>query len=34
MSDASACPVNHGATATTNRDWWPEQLDLSGLRAN
>ncbi|MCC6700953.1 MAG: catalase/peroxidase HPI [Fluviicola sp.] len=39
----SKCPVNHGSTtstatttnkntATTNKDWWPNQLDLSVLR--
>ena len=34
MSDAK-CPVTgHGtsANATKNEDWWPNQLDLSGLR--
>ncbi|HKS73929.1 MAG TPA: hypothetical protein VJQ82_12090, partial [Terriglobales bacterium] len=24
----SKCPFNHGASAPTNRDWWPKQLDL------
>ena len=24
----SKCPFSHGATAHTNRDWWPNQLDL------
>ncbi len=24
----SKCPFPHGATAHTNRDWWPNQLDL------
>jgi catalase-peroxidase len=28
---ASKCPFNHGASAPTNRDWWPNQVDLSGL---
>ena len=27
----SKCPFSHGATAQTNRDWWPEQLDLQIL---
>ncbi len=30
MSDESACPVAHGRTRT-NRDWWPDQLDVSRL---
>jgi catalase-peroxidase len=34
MSDPSKCPVTHGARGTTNRDWWPEQLDLGVLRQN
>ena len=25
------CPVMHGADARTNRDWWPNQLNLSTL---
>jgi catalase-peroxidase len=29
MSSESKCPVQHGAR--TNRDWWPNQLDLSVL---
>jgi catalase-peroxidase len=30
---AGKCPVNHGKTqtGTQNRDWWPNQLDLSVL---
>jgi catalase-peroxidase len=29
---ASKCPFNHGAASTaTNRDWWPNQVDLSVL---
>ena len=37
MSDKSICPVIHGANTknkgegTTNRDWWPNQIDLSIL---
>jgi catalase-peroxidase len=27
----SKCPFNHGASAPMNRDWWPNQLDLSVL---
>src|ERR1700761_9650478 len=30
MSDKK-CPVAHGAGARGNRDWWPHQLNLSGL---
>jgi catalase-peroxidase len=32
MSDESKCPVVH--TARTNRDWWPDQLDLAQLHRN
>ncbi|HHZ08607.1 MAG TPA: catalase/peroxidase HPI [Rhizobiales bacterium] len=28
---AGKCPVAHGATGRTHRDWWPNQLDLSVL---
>ena len=37
MSDESKCPVSHGANTrtsgrgTTNRDWWPNQLNLAIL---
>lgn len=34
MSDESKCPVHHARTAgggTTNRDWWPNQLNLDIL---
>jgi len=27
----SKCPFNHGASAPTNRDWWPNQLNLKVL---
>jgi len=27
----SKCPFNHAASGPTNRDWWPNQLDLSVL---
>ena len=28
---AGKCPVVHGGTGPSNRDWWPNQLDLSVL---
>jgi len=33
MATESKCPFNHGATApaTTNRDWWPNQLKVELL---
>jgi len=35
MSDEAKCPVVHrGAEGTTNRDWWPNQLNLRILRQN
>src|SRR5262244_908846 len=27
----SKCPFNHGASAPTNRDWWPKQVNLNAL---
>ncbi len=27
----SKCPFNHGASAPTNRDWWPKQVSLQVL---
>ncbi len=30
-STEAKCPFNHGASAPTNRDWWPNQLNLSVL---
>jgi len=27
----SKCPFNHGASAPTNRDWWPKQVSLDVL---
>ena len=27
----SKCPVAHGASARSNRDWWPNQLNLQAL---
>jgi catalase-peroxidase len=35
MSSEAKCPFNHAASAgTTNRDWWPNQLNLKGLQQN
>src|SRR6266481_3493404 len=31
QSTESKCPFNHGASAPTNRDWWPNQVDLQVL---
>lgn len=31
MTEAK-CPFPHGATGTSNRDWWPGRLDLGVLR--
>jgi catalase-peroxidase len=31
MSDENAIPLHHTAAATTVRQWWPEQLDLTAL---
>jgi catalase-peroxidase len=28
---ASKCPMNHGRGGRSNRDWWPNQLNLQGL---
>ncbi len=30
----SQCPVVHTAGGTSNRDWWPDQLDVGVLSAN
>src|SRR4051812_17575463 len=27
-TNGAKCPFNHGASAPTNRDWWPSQVDL------
>ncbi len=32
--DAAACPVVRSAGGTSNRDWWPDQLDVSVLHTN
>ena len=31
---AGACPVNHGKSGRSNRDWWPKQVDLQLLHRN
>ncbi|TPI40141.1 catalase/peroxidase HPI [Mesorhizobium sp. B3-1-6] len=30
-NSAGKCPVTHGSAGRTNRDWWPNQLDLAVL---
>ena len=35
MTEAKKCPVMHGAqTGASNRDWWPDQLNLDILHHN
>ena len=34
MSDPNVCPVTSGHARMTNRDWWPNQLDLTVLHRN
>ncbi len=35
VASVGKCPVMHGASSgPTNRDWWPNQLNLRGLRQN
>ncbi|HQR79570.1 MAG TPA: catalase/peroxidase HPI [Actinomycetota bacterium] len=39
MSDAEAsvpakCPVGHGSAPRSNREWWPDSLDISALHRN
>ncbi|HEX6510098.1 MAG TPA: hypothetical protein VF221_20915, partial [Chloroflexota bacterium] len=34
MDDESTCPVVHSTEARSNRDWWPNQLDLKTLQQN
>ncbi|MBL8704070.1 MAG: catalase/peroxidase HPI [Rhodospirillales bacterium] len=37
MASEGKCPVAHGAAPAkgrTNKDWWPNQLDVSGLHQN
>ena len=32
--DAATCPVVHSTDGTTNRDWWPNHLDVGVLHTN
>jgi len=34
MDDESKCPVMHQTEVRSNRDWWPDQLDLRVLQQN
>ena len=34
MDDESTCPVAHSTEARSNRDWWPNQLNLKILHQN
>lgn len=34
MNDESKCPVTSGSGGTSNRDWWPNQLNLGVLQQN
>ena len=34
MDDESKCPIVHTTEARSNRDWWPNQLDLKPLQQN
>jgi len=34
MDDVTKCPVSGGKRAHTNRDWWPDALDVSTLHRN
>jgi len=34
MDDESMCPVTHSTGGRSNRDWWPNQLDLKKLQQN
>ena len=34
MDDESTCPVAHSTEVRSNRDWWPNQLDLKTLQQN
>ena len=34
MSNESKCPVTGHGGGTSNRDWWPDQLDLKALQKN
>jgi len=34
MENESKCPVVHASGGTSNRDWWPDQLDVRVLHRN
>jgi catalase-peroxidase len=34
MDDKTKCPFSGGKPAPTNRDWWPDTLDISSLHRN
>jgi len=34
MNEESKCPVAHAGRGTSNRDWWPNQLNLKMLHQN
>ena len=34
MDDKTKCPFSGGNRARTNRDWWPDALDVSVLHRN
>ncbi|HKI91517.1 MAG TPA: catalase/peroxidase HPI [Gaiellaceae bacterium] len=34
MDDESTCPVEHTTATRSNRDWWPNRLDLKQLQHN
>src|SRR3954454_17466119 len=34
VAGVAKCPVAHGPRARTNREWWPEALDISVLHRN
>jgi catalase-peroxidase len=31
MADESKCPVTGGTRTYSNRDWWPNQVNVQGL---
>ena len=33
-TNEAKCPFNHGASAPSNRDWWPNQVNLKVLHQN
>ena len=34
MDDVTKCPFTGGLHGRTNRDWWPDQLDIGVLHRN